>query len=168
MSLRGFACEQLCVYVCQRAVLHLHVHTVLTLMRMCVYVHSLWAAMIEAGIHIRKGHFSSNTKLVYDNTLVPLLRFTYILLHLQTLPFNEKMLYNEHETSNKGPPNSLSTSCLPSEDDYKGMKHKCFSSLSFYMELTSSQQRMMPKDVTQTTKKHFWGMHFLKIMLSEF
>lgn len=28
----------------------------------------------------------------------------------------------------------------------KGMKHGCFSSLSFYVVLTTSQQGMMPKD----------------------
>lgn len=47
------------------------------------------------------------------------------------------------------------------------MKHECFSSLSFYVELTSLQQRMMPKDITHTTKKkkkkkHFCGIYFRK------
>lgn len=69
----------------------------------------------------------------------------------------------------KDPLNLLSTSCLPSEDAYKGMKHKClFSPFSFYVELTSSQWRIMPKDVTHRTKKHFWGMCFLKILPPEF
>ena len=63
----------------------------------------------------------------------------------------------------KALPNSLSTSRLPSEDGYKGMKHECFSSFSFYVKLTSSQQRIMPKDVMHTTKRKK-KTHFLKIV----
>lgn len=62
----------------------------------------------------------------------------------------------------------LALHAFPQKMDMKGMKHKCFSSLSFHVELTSSQQRMMAKDTTHTTEKYFWGMYFLKIMPCEF
>ena len=68
--------------------------------------------------------------------------------------------------------NSLSTSCLASEDGYKGMKHEGFSSFSLYVKLTSSQHRTKPKDLMHAAGKKkrsiSGGMRFLNIIPPEF
>ena len=50
----------------------------------------------------------------------------------------------------------------------KGWNTSAIHPILFIRKLTASQQRMMRDDVRHTTKKHFWGLHHLNIMQSEF